>query len=54
VVIPGRVNRVASAFMSRVLPRRSAISIMARNTGDLVPAPAAPATPDKPPTKDTQ
>jgi len=43
-VIPGFVNRVASAFMIRVLPRRRAISIMARNTGDLVPARVAPAS----------
>jgi short-subunit dehydrogenase len=39
VVIPGRVNRVASAFMTRVLPRRTAISIMAGNTVDLKEAP---------------
>lgn len=35
IVIPGKVNRVANAFMTRVLPRRMAISIMARNTCDL-------------------
>lgn len=49
VVIPGRVNKVASIFMSRLLPRRKAIAIMAGNTADLVPvgsaAPGAPAPP---------
>lgn len=39
VVIPGFVNRVASAFMTRVLPRRRAISVMAGNTADLKEAP---------------
>ena len=36
VVIPGRVNRVAHFVMSRLLPRRTAIAIMARSTGGLV------------------
>lgn len=46
VVIPGRVNKVASIFMSRLLPRRKAIAIMAGNTVDLVPAgSAAPSAP---------
>jgi short-subunit dehydrogenase len=48
VVIPGRVNRLAGAFMTRVLPRRRAISIMAGNTADLAPVGAAP-TPPAPP-----
>lgn len=39
VVIPGAVNKLAHAFMTRVLPRRTAISIMAGSTTDLVPAP---------------
>ncbi|MFM8531373.1 MAG: SDR family NAD(P)-dependent oxidoreductase, partial [Ilumatobacteraceae bacterium] len=34
-VVPGRTNRVAAALMSRLLPRRTAVGIMARNTGDL-------------------
>jgi uncharacterized protein len=34
-VIPGFVNRVASWVMSRLLPRRMAIGIMARSTKDL-------------------
>jgi len=42
VVVPGLVNRVASTFMTRLLSRRRAISIMAGNTADLVPA-AGPA-----------
>jgi uncharacterized protein len=41
VVIPGRINRVASFFMTRVLPKRRAISIMARNTAEVLPAAAA-------------
>ena len=46
VVIPGRLNRVANFLMSRLLPRRWAISIMAGNTGDLAPAvPTASAPP---------
>ncbi len=48
VVIPGRVNRVASAFMSRLLPRRKAIALMAGNTADLAPAPDKPSTKDAP------
>ena len=47
VVIPGRLNRFATVFMSRLLPRRRAISIMARNTVDLAPA-AQPPTKDAP------
>ncbi len=39
VVIPGYVNRMASIFMTRLLPRRRAISIMARNTADLKDVP---------------
>ena len=35
VVIPGRLNRVANVFMTRLLPRRAAIAIMAGNTGGL-------------------
>jgi uncharacterized protein len=47
VVIPGRLNKVANIFMSRLLPRRRAIAIMAGNTMDLSQAaphgaPAAP------------
>lgn len=38
VVIPGRVNRLANAFMTRLLPRRQAIKIMASNTADVLPA----------------
>lgn len=37
VVIPGFVNRVAGALMTRLLPRRAAISIMAGSTSSLVP-----------------
>ncbi len=35
VVIPGFVNRVATVFMSRLLPRRAAIAIMAGSTSSL-------------------
>jgi len=35
VVIPGVVNRVADIVMARLLPRRTAIGIMARSTADL-------------------
>jgi uncharacterized protein len=45
VVIPGRVNRIASFFMTRVLSKRRAIKIMAANTAEVLPA-AAPAAPD--------
>jgi short-subunit dehydrogenase len=38
LVIPGFVNRAANVFMSRLLPRRSAIAIMARSTSSLSPA----------------
>jgi hypothetical protein len=38
VVIPGRVNRLANAFMTRLLPRRQAIKIMASITADVLPA----------------
>ncbi len=57
VVIPGRVNRAAAFFMNRVLPRRTAVAIMAGSTADLVPAvptaaawatPAGPAVPLEP------
>jgi hypothetical protein len=43
VVIPGRVNRIASAFMTRLLPKSAAISIMAGNTTDLVSQAPGPA-----------
>ena len=45
VVIPGRLNRVANIFMTRLLPRRRAIAIMAGNTEGLGPS-------DRPSTKD--
>lgn len=35
VVIPGLVNRVATVLMTRLLPKRAAISILARSTGSL-------------------
>ncbi len=35
VVIPGFVNNLAAAFMTRLAPRRTAISIMARSTRGL-------------------
>jgi short-subunit dehydrogenase len=38
VVIPGFVNRAANVFMGRLLPRRSAIAVMAGSTSSLVPA----------------
>ena len=38
VVIPGFVNRAANMFMSRLLPRRAAIGIMAGSTDSLSPA----------------
>lgn len=34
-VVPGLVNRIAYFVMTRLLPRRTAIDIMARNTRDL-------------------
>ena len=34
-VVPGRTNKVASVLMSRLLPRRAAVRIMAKNTKDL-------------------
>lgn len=34
-VVPGPFNRVAAGLMARVLPRRTAIGIMAGQTGDL-------------------
>jgi len=34
-VVPGRTNKVASVLMGRLLPRRAAVRIMARNTADL-------------------
>jgi len=34
-VVPGRTNKFASVLMSRLLPRRAAVRIMARNTKDL-------------------
>ena len=34
-VVPGRTNKIASVLMSRLLPRRAAVRIMARNTKDL-------------------
>jgi short-subunit dehydrogenase len=47
VVIPGRVNRIASTIMSRLLPRRTAISIMGRNS-DLTLGCAGPELPAAP------
>ncbi len=41
VVIPGRLNRVANVLMTRLLPRRVAISIMAGNTEGLGATPAS-------------
>ena len=38
VVIPGFINRAADVFMSRLLPRRAAIAIMAGSTSSLAPA----------------
>ena len=38
LVIPGFVNRAASVFMTRLLPRRAAIAIMAGSTSSLAPA----------------
>ena len=38
IVIPGLVNRAANVFMARLLPRRSAIAIMAGSTSGLAPA----------------
>jgi short-subunit dehydrogenase len=53
VVIPGRLNRVANVFMTRMLPRRQAIAIMAGNTAGLAPpAPASAVPPDDPSTKE--
>lgn len=49
VVIPGRLNRVASFFMGRLLPRRRAISIMAGNTEGLVLPPASDTAPESDP-----
>jgi len=34
-VVPGRTNKFASVLMSRLLPRRTAVRIMARTTKDL-------------------
>ncbi len=49
VVIPGRFNRLASFFMTRVLPRRRAIGIMARNIGSLSGSPpTCPSSKDVP------
>jgi uncharacterized protein len=45
VVIPGRLNRVAGIVMTRFLPKRTAIAIMAGNTGGLAPADAPPVDP---------
>lgn len=38
VVIPGGFNRVAAVLMTRLLPRRRAIALMAGSTSGLVPA----------------
>jgi uncharacterized protein len=38
VVIPGRVNRLAATVMTRLLPKRRAISLMASNTSAVLPA----------------
>jgi short-subunit dehydrogenase len=40
LVIPGFVNRAANVFMSRLLPRRTAIAIMAGSTNSLAPTKA--------------
>lgn len=34
-VVPGWVNRIASGFMGRLLPRKAAVRLMAANTKDL-------------------
>jgi len=34
-VVPGRVNRLASTLMTRLLPRRTAVAVMAASTRDL-------------------
>jgi hypothetical protein len=34
-VVPGWVNRIASVFMGRLLPRKAAVRLMAANTKDL-------------------
>jgi short-subunit dehydrogenase len=34
-IVPGTVNRLARFVMGRLLPRRSAVAVMARNTQDL-------------------
>ncbi len=56
VVTPGRVNRLANTLMTRLLPKRRAISIMADNTEAVLPAASATAPPqpaaDQPPPKD--
>jgi short-subunit dehydrogenase len=36
-VVPGPLMRVSSAVMSRLLPRRTAISVIARASADLTP-----------------
>ncbi|MBE1491668.1 SDR family NAD(P)-dependent oxidoreductase [Plantactinospora soyae] len=41
-VIPGLAMRVSSALMSRLLPRRTAIAVIARASRDLSPPAAAP------------
>ena len=38
IVIPGRFNRFASFVMARVLPRTTAVRIMASTTAKVVPA----------------
>jgi short-subunit dehydrogenase len=38
VVIPGAFNRIAAVLMTRLLPRRKAIAVMAGSTSGLVPA----------------
>ena len=45
VVIPGGVNRFAAALMTRLLPRRAAIAIMARSTTGLAPVGATESQP---------
>lgn len=38
VVIPGLLNKTADALLSRLLPRRTAIAVMAGSTEDLAPS----------------
>ncbi|HEX9050335.1 MAG TPA: SDR family NAD(P)-dependent oxidoreductase [Anaeromyxobacter sp.] len=40
VVIPGRANRLAAFLTSRLLPRRTAVSLVSRSTRAMYPGPA--------------